>query len=79
MFKIDFSVSICYYLFVSMLLFFLVWFNEKKTAYRRRVVSNSQIWQCYTCTYVYFESKNSRISTCPQCGSFNERGQNKGG
>ena len=73
MFKIDFSLFICYYLSVQILIFFLLWLFEKKTTLKLRPMAGEQVWQCGICLYVYFESKPSKISTCPLCGSLNQK------
>ncbi len=75
MFKIDFSAYICYYLYIILIGLFYLWYRSKKPGIKQDLVSGSQIWQCSTCLYVYFGSKNLKISTCPMCGSFNQRGQ----
>ena len=79
MFKIDFSTLICYYLCGQLVLFLFFWLYDKRSAVRQRPLKNDQIWQCSTCFYVYFESKASNISTCPLCGSFNQKAIKKVG
>ena len=73
MIKIDFSFFICYYLGVTLLLFLMFWFLDKQKSQPRVLLSADQVWQCTTCMYVYFETKPVKISTCPQCWSFNQR------
>lgn len=77
MFKIDFSLFICYYLCGQLFILWLFWLFEKKAGAKQNPLSNDQIWQCPICFYVYFESKVAKISTCPVCGSFNERAVNQ--
>ena len=74
MFPIDFSVFFCYYLSVFFVVFLGVWFLGRSPFSRRKALLQAhQIWQCSVCTYVYFESRNLKISTCPLCGSFNKK------
>lgn len=81
MVKIDFLLFICYYLGISLLLFLGIWLSEKKEEGLVRLKYGEQVWQCAICLYVYFVSKTSQISACPQCGSLNHRqkGLNGGG
>jgi hypothetical protein len=72
MFKIDFSFFICYYLISQIFLFLLVWLLVRKPVIKKDLMEKGKIWQCAICTYVYFESKFSKISTCPLCGSLNQ-------
>jgi hypothetical protein len=32
------------------------------------------IWQCFICAYIYVDSRNKRLSVCPRCRSYNEKG-----
>lgn len=73
MVKIDFFLFFCYYLGVSLLLFLGIWFSEKNEEGVIRSKYGEQVWQCAICLYVYFVSKASQISACPQCGSLNHR------
>jgi len=75
MIKIDFSYYICYYLSIALSGLMFFWYCGRKKVKRQGLVSRDRVLQCSTCTYVYFESKVSKISTCPLCGSFNSRSQ----
>lgn len=73
MIKIDFSIFICYYLSITIIIYMFFFLVEKKVIVKSKSISKDQIWQCPICMYVYFESKASKISTCPFCGSFNQK------
>ncbi len=73
MIKIDFSIFICYYLSITIVIFIFFFLSGKKTITMSKSINKDQIWQCSICMYVYFESKASKISTCPFCGSFNQK------
>lgn len=75
MIKIDFYIFICYYLTVALVIFLFFFLSDRRTAMELKSISKDQIWQCPICMYVYFESKASKISACPFCGSFNEKKQ----
>ena len=73
MFKIDFSLFICYYLCGQIFIFLLLWLTDRAKPIKQRPLSSDRIWQCSICLHVYFEAKASKISTCPLCGSFNQK------
>lgn len=73
MIKIDFCIFICYYLTVTIIIFLFFSSADRRMAVKPKSIGKDQIWQCPICMYVYFESKASKISSCPFCGSFNEK------
>ncbi len=73
MIKIDFYNFICYYLTTTIIIFLFFLLSDRRMAPKLKSVSKDQIWQCPICMYVYFESKAPKISSCPFCGSFNEK------
>lgn len=79
MYKIDFLHFICYYLSSQIFLFFVIWFLDSRSVIKKSLLEKDQIWQCAICTYVYFESKFSKISKCPLCGSLNQKQAKIGG
>ena len=68
MMVIDFTSTISFLLSLYLLLVFALWirynFNDKKIDYE-----TSSFQQCPYCTYIFFDSRNSRVKTCPKCKS----------
>ena len=74
MIKLQFEIAIFLYLLISIFGFLTAWliFSKMKVPMKGRAQFES-IWQCSICTYIYVDSKNKKLSTCPRCASYNER------
>lgn len=75
MIKLDISIAIFLYLVLSGVTILLLWvfYGYKKN----RIIFKKDIeymWKCSICTNIYIDSKDERISKCPQCGFLNKRG-----
>ncbi len=75
MIKIEFSLGIALYIFVTAGLIVVLWaFFEKKKKWSGFLSWDKRFfWQCDTCMYVYVDSKHANISKCPRCGSYNKK------
>lgn len=75
MIKIEFSLAITLYLFLTTIALLLYWiFFEKTKNFKDRSSSDRYVWQCSICTHFYIDSKHTTLSICPRCGSYNEKG-----
>ncbi len=70
MIKIDFSIAIAFYIFISgvSILFMWVYFDRKKFT-----TDDFYMWLCSVWTYHYVNSIHKDISVCPMCASYNKR------
>ncbi|OGX07823.1 MAG: hypothetical protein A2Z88_08650 [Omnitrophica WOR_2 bacterium GWA2_47_8] len=68
MIKLDFSVTIAFFLFISLLLVFLKWviYNYSK---EDEAHPSLQVTQCPYCTHLFFDFGKSLYKTCPNCKS----------
>ncbi|MGE4357286.1 MAG: hypothetical protein AB7E08_01870 [Candidatus Omnitrophota bacterium] len=75
MINVDFSIAIGVYLLLIILLIVLSWIifeHRIKTKGFLRILPKKNIWQCSICFYTYID-KESEISICPRCKSYNKR------
>jgi hypothetical protein len=75
MIKLQFETAIFLYLLVTIFSFLVAWlifFKIKIPPQRSRQLE--VIWQCFICAYIYVDSRNKRLSVCPRCRSYNEKG-----
>lgn len=74
MIKLQFEIAIFLYLLIAIFGFLVAWVIFTKMKIRAKHSAQLEsIWQCFICTYIYVDSKNSRLSVCPRCKSYNER------
>ena len=74
MIKIDISTAIAAYLVFSVIVVLVIWMTYEHSWKIKKYSSDKQvIWQCVICFYTYVDSTHQTYSTCPQCGSYNER------
>lgn len=74
MIKIEFSWAIALYMSLTAVALIAYWFIfERVGDLPNRSISERNVWQCSICTFFYIDSKNSEISTCPRCGSYNKK------
>lgn len=78
MIKLDISVALFLYLFFSAIFILILWsFVDFGTKLKTYSSDEKYIWHCSICSYNYIDSRHDDISTCPRCGSYNERGRDK--
>jgi len=74
MIKIEFSLAIALYIALTVSLVLILWLIlERKKVIKFSSAEDRFFWQCNICTYVYVDSKNSVISQCPRCRSYNKK------
>lgn len=74
MIKLEFSLAITLYIFLTTIALLFYWvFFEKSKYFKDHSSSDRYVWQCSICTYFYIDSKHSTLSVCPRCGSYNEK------
>lgn len=56
---------------VCALWFYMFWRDRRRELHRRRIATQCRICGC---TYATERRRAARISSCPSCGSLNERG-----
>jgi len=79
MIKIEFSLAVALYIIITVCLALAAWLVfEKKEGLKKFPSEKEFFWQCAICTYVYVDSRHSRISQCPRCGSYNNREEKHG-
>lgn len=81
MINIDFVLAIGLYLLLVLLLVCLSWlvFEYRiKTKGVIRLLPKRNIWYCSICSLTYID-KDSEISICPRCKSYNKREEKERG
>ncbi len=74
MIRIEFSLAVSIYIVITVCAFLVFWmFFEKNTGAGPFSSDKRFFWQCNICTYVYVDSKHSKISQCPRCRSYNKK------
>lgn len=74
MVKVEFSLAVALYLLLTVCLVLLAWLIfEKKKVFKKFSSEKDFFWQCSICTYVYVDSRHTKISQCPRCGSYNKK------
>ncbi|MDP8258985.1 MAG: hypothetical protein P9L90_06160 [Candidatus Aadella gelida] len=76
MIKVDISMALFLYLLATAVFMLVIWsFFDFGTKLKTFSSEEAHIWHCTICSYTYIDSKNEEISTCPRCGSYNQRKQ----
>lgn len=74
MIALEFSAAAALYLSLVTVIFFAYWaFFERPEKFGGSPAADRHVWQCAICTYCYIDSRNSAISVCPRCGSYNSK------
>jgi len=74
MIKLDISMALFLYLLCSAVGILCFWaFFDFGTKLKTFSSDEKFIWHCSICSFTYIDSRHEEISTCPRCGSFNER------
>ena len=74
MISVEVGTLVLLYVLLPVGLFFALWvLFEEKDKFKSFGTSRELIWQCSICTYIYLNSRNDVISTCPRCGSYNKK------
>ncbi|MCM8759153.1 MAG: hypothetical protein NC906_05215 [Candidatus Omnitrophica bacterium] len=73
MIKIEITLAITCYLFLSLLILFLWVYKETKKKTGFLVRKENFLWECPLCFHIYIDSSGSEISKCPLCGSLHKR------
>ncbi|MFA5147948.1 MAG: hypothetical protein WC491_02335 [Candidatus Omnitrophota bacterium] len=77
MIRIELSWAVALYITFTAVGFIVYWLMFDRTKnLPNRSLSERSVWQCSICTQYYIDSKNSQISTCPRCGSYNKKQSN---
>jgi len=77
MINIEFSWAVALYITFTAVAFLVYWFVfDRVKKLPNRSLSERSVWQCSICTQYYIDSKNSGISVCPRCGSYNKKQNN---
>lgn len=78
MIKLQISDLIFFYILFSVLIILLIWIvsiYKRGISYSLKNIDN--IWKCSVCLHDYIDSKHEDISTCPLCGSYNKKEDQK--
>ncbi len=74
MIRMDLSWAVALYITFTAVAYLIYWFVFEKTRnLPNRSLSERSVWQCSICTQYYIDSKNTGISACPRCGSYNKK------
>jgi uncharacterized paraquat-inducible protein A len=74
MIKLEFSIAVAVYIILTACLVLLAWVVFEKRGVLKQFSSEKDLfWQCAICTYVYVDSRHTKISQCPRCGSYNKK------
>jgi len=74
MIKMDLSVALFLYLFLTTVFILLVWsFVDFGTKLKTYSSDEKYIWHCSICSNTYIDSMHDDISKCPRCSSYNQR------
>ncbi|MCM8805153.1 MAG: hypothetical protein NC825_00240 [Candidatus Omnitrophica bacterium] len=75
MIKIELTLAITGYLFLSLLILFFWMVTEarKKTGFPFK--KDEFLWECPLCFHIYIDSSGNEISKCPVCGCLSKRGE----
>ncbi len=74
MIKLDISMALFIYLLVTVVGILIIWcFFNFGTKLKVFSSDEKDIWHCSICSFTYVDSKNSEISKCPRCSSYNQR------
>ncbi|MGC9065500.1 MAG: hypothetical protein ACP5JO_02575 [Candidatus Ratteibacteria bacterium] len=73
MIKIELTLAITIYLFISLLILFLWLFSETRKRPIHSVKKENYLWQCPMCFHIYVDSSDSDISRCPLCKSLHKK------
>lgn len=78
MIKLDISTFVSLYILVSVIAVLIFWiFFEIRAKINGICPDDKYIWRCNICLNIYVDSLSDDISTCPNCGSYITREQNK--
>ncbi|MBF0493513.1 MAG: hypothetical protein HQL28_00090 [Candidatus Omnitrophica bacterium] len=74
MIRIDLSVLIFIYLFLSVIALLVLWiFYDLGTKLKSFSSDEKHVWYCHICGNTYVDSMNDEISKCPKCSSYIEK------
>ena len=74
MIKVDISIALFLYLFVTAVFVLIIWsFFDFGTKMKTYSSDEKYIWYCSICSHTYIDSRHDDISRCPRCGSYNQR------
>lgn len=74
MIKVTVDLAVTIYLVLSVIIFLLWIFFEKKGKKFFSENTNS-LWICPLCFYEYIDSRNKSISQCPRCKTLHKKGE----
>lgn len=74
MIKLSINTAVLIYILVNVILLLFWWvYVELKKSYNISFAFKGSLWECNICTYLYSSNAREGITTCPRCGSYNER------
>lgn len=73
MIKIEITLAITGYLFLSLIILFLWVYKETKKQTGFLIRKENFLWECPLCFHVYIDSTGFEISKCPLCGSLHKK------
>jgi hypothetical protein len=77
MIRLEFSWAVALYMVLTAVAFIAYWFFfDRVKSLPNRSISDRNVWKCSICTLYYIDSRNSDISLCPRCGSYNKKQTN---
>jgi len=78
MIPISISTAVVLYLLFSLFAIFALWVRfEKGTVFQKYSIHPKEVWTCEICAYTYVDSQHESLSQCPQCKSWNKKGENE--
>lgn len=66
--------AIVIYLLLTLGVVLGIWVDHHYRARRRRVTPETKVYMCEYCHYAYEAGSATKVTRCPQCQAFNERG-----
>lgn len=78
MIPVSIATAVLIYLTVTLLGVIIVWVRfERSRSFKKYQVHPKEVWNCSVCTYTYVDSLHQDLSKCPQCKSWNRRGEDE--
>ena len=77
MIKLSIDQAIAYYTVFSVIFLIGVWLFSSITEKELKLKNKIKLYKCDICAFVYSKIFEEEISTCPQCGCFNKKKEEK--
>ena len=73
MIYLEFEEAIAYYVLGCLVIFFSAWLFSKYKTKKSKYTREFRLVKCDICMFVYSSMFIEKMTTCPRCGSYNEK------